>query len=111
MADRMIKVLESSGHKPMFVIGFAHWMEGSSSLESLLQQEGYTLKAVNGSYDPNLFPDVTDDTCSEANDSVSFEEEEEVEGSTSGVSYTKMNVALVIAAGIIGFVAPSMFMQ
>lgn len=46
------------------MLGLAHWIQGGDqSLESLLQQEGYTLQRVDGVYAADRFPDIPTDTC------------------------------------------------
>lgn len=58
-------MLRISTHRPVFVLGVAHWIHGGDqSLMTLLGQEGYTLQRVEGAYDTDLLKDIPADRCS-----------------------------------------------
>jgi len=92
----------------MFEIELPHWIEGgSNSLESLLQKDGFILERAKGSYDPDLFPDIANATCRDANDTFSFEDDsEELSSSSAGASWKNSSVSIgaAIAAALGSFI-------
>ena len=62
LSSRISQVLRISTHRPVFVLGVAHWIHGGDmSLMTLLDQEGYLLQRVDGAYDENILKDVPDE--------------------------------------------------
>ena len=64
ISSRIAQVLRISTHRPVFVLGLAHWIQGGDqSLEALLNQEGYTMERVEGAYAADRLANIPTDTC------------------------------------------------